>query len=161
MTAFVKAGDVARELCNELVAADFGPFFGTPRSLTPLHNALHGHVGILTVAREETAIGIAAGTSLAGRFPVVLMEHPGVGHSLDPITTLVLPYRIPMLLIIGLAGAADDPRPTGDLLGGLGIESISLEPAEPLGTQVEEVNAIVQRRLQPAALLVPPAVFGG
>lgn len=157
MTAFVKAGDVARELCNELVSADFGPFFGTPRSLTPLHNALHGHVGILTVAREETAIGIAAGTSLAGRFPVVLMEHPGLGASANAIANLVLPYRIPMLLIVGLTGEAG----VGELLGGLGIESVSLEMTEPLGTQVEEVNTIVQRRLQPAALLVPPAVFGG
>lgn len=157
MTASVKAGDVARELCNELVAADFGPFFGTPRSLTPLHNALHGHVGILTVAREETAIGIAAGTSLAGRFPVVLMEYPGLGASVNAIATLVVPYRIPMLLIIG----AESSVPQPDLLGGLGIESVGLDPTESLGTQIEEVNTIVQRRLQPAALLVPPAVFGG
>lgn len=167
MTAFVKTGDVAKELCNELIAADFGPFFGTPCGpLTPLHDALHSQVGILTVARAENAIGIAAGTSLAGRCPVVLMENAGIGQSLNAIAALVVPYRIPMLLIVGLAdeseqeGALIGPL-TGQLLGGLGIESVGLEPAEPLGTQVEAMNTIVQRRLQPAALLVPPAAFGG
>jgi sulfopyruvate decarboxylase TPP-binding subunit len=166
MTAFVKEVDVASELCKELIAADFGPFFGTPcRSLTPLHAALHGQVGILTVAREENAIGIASGTSLAGRCPVVLMENPGIAQSVNAIASLVVPYRIPMLLIVGLVeeSAPDTTllgRLTQQLLEGLGIEAAGLDPTEPLGTQVEQVNNIVQRRLQPAALLVPPAAFG-
>jgi len=170
MTAFVKDVDVATKLCQELVAADFGPFFGTPcRSLTPLHAALHGQVGILTVAREENAIGIAAGTSLAGRCPVVLMENPGIGQCVNAIASLVVPYRIPMLLIVGLNELSQEPaqeakimgRLTGQLLEGLGIESTELDPVEPVEAQVERVNTIVQRRLQPAALLVPPATFGG
>jgi sulfopyruvate decarboxylase TPP-binding subunit len=167
MTAFVKAGDIAGQLCNELIAADFGPYFGTPcRSLTPLHNALHGGIGILTVAREENAIGIASGTSLAGRFPVVLMENAGIGQSVNAIAALVVPYRIPMLLVVGLSDDAEHEsqtigRLTGQLLGGLGIETMGLDPTQPLDAQVEEVTTIVQRRLQPAALLVPPAAFGG
>lgn len=167
MTAFVKEVDVAGELCKELVAADFGPFFGTPcRSLTPLHAALHGQVGILTVAREENAVGIASGTSLAGRCPVVLMESPGIGQCVNAVASLVVPYRIPMLLIVGLVEeSAPDAtlvgRLTQQLLEGLGIESAGLNPAEPLGSQVEQMTTIVQRRLQPAALLVPPAAFGG
>ncbi len=167
MAAFVKTEDVARELCNGLVGADFGPFFGTPcRSLTPLHQVLHGDSGILTVAREETAIGIAAGTALAGRYPVVLMEGPGIGQSVNAIAALVVPYRIPMLLVIGNgdennAEAATIGALTAQLLTGLGIESVGFAPNEPVGTQIAEVNTIVQRRLQPAALLVPPAAFGG
>ena len=167
MTAFVKEVDVAKELCKELIAADFGPYFGTPcRSLTPLHAALHGQVGILTVAREENAIGIAAGTSLAGRCPVVLMENPGIGQCVHAIASLVVPYRIPMLLVIGLADETDPAdsaigRLTAQLLDGLGIETAGLDPTEPLAAQVEQVNTIVQRRLQPAALLVPPTAFGG
>lgn len=163
MTAFVKEVDVAKELCNELIAADFGPFFGTPcRSLAPLHAALHGQVGILTVAREENALGIAAGTSLAGRSPVVLMENPGIGQSVNAIAALVVPYRIPMLLVVGLSDESEAmlARITAQLLDGLGIETCTLDVAEPLGTQVEQVHTIVQRRLQPAALLVPPTAFG-
>jgi hypothetical protein len=50
---------------------------------------------------------------------------------------------------------------TGQLLDELGIETAGLDPAEPVAAQVEHVNTIVQRRLRPAALLVPPAAFGG
>jgi len=160
MTALVKAGDVAKELCRELIAADFGPYFGTPcRTLNPLHAALHGQVGILTVAREENAIGIASGTSLAGRCPVVLMENAGIGQCVNAISALVVPYRIPMLLVVGLTSEPTQVRLTGSLLENLGIASAELDPAEPLGVQVEELSTIVQRRLQPAALLVPPAAF--
>jgi sulfopyruvate decarboxylase subunit alpha len=167
MTAFIKKVDVARDLCKEMIDADFGPYFGTPgRALTPLHAALHGQVGILTVAREENAIGIAAGTSLAGRTPVVLMDHPGIGQCVNAIASLVVPYRIPMLLVVGMTDETDQAatilgRLTGQLLEGLGVESVSLEPGEPVGVQMEQLTTIVQRRLRPGALLVPPAAFGG
>jgi sulfopyruvate decarboxylase subunit alpha len=162
MTAFVRAEEVAKELSRELIGADFGPYFGTPgRSLIPLHAALHGQVGILTVAREENAIGIAAGTSLAGRTPVVLMEQLGIGQCVSAISGLVVPYRIPMLLIVGMAEPGQEGQPPGQLLDELGVETVGLDADEQVGAQVEALNTIVQRRLRPAALLVPPAAFGG
>jgi sulfopyruvate decarboxylase subunit alpha len=162
MTAFVRAGEVAEELCKEMIEADFGPYFGTPcRSLTVLHAALHGQVGILTVGREDNAIGIAAGTSLSGRTPVVLMEQSGIGNCVSAITSLVVPYRIPMLLVIGMADPGSEGHLPGPVLDELGVETVALDPGEPLAAQVEKLDVIVQKRLRPAALLVPPAAFEG
>src|SRR5687767_13871924 len=98
MTAFIRGVDVAKELSKELISADFGPFVSTPCPLlAPLHDALQEHVGVLTVVREDNAVGIAAGTSLAGRTPAVLMQNSGLGQSVNAIAALVVPYRIPML----------------------------------------------------------------
>lgn len=169
MTAFIRGVDVAKELSKELISADFGPFVSTPCPLlVPLHAALHEQVGVLTVAREDNAVGIAAGTSLAGRTPAVLMQNSGLGQSVNAIAALVVPYRIPMLLVVGLCEAKDDSvqenkimgRLTEPLLDGLGVEAVALDPAEPLSDQVDRVGAIVHRRLRPAALLVPPNAFG-
>jgi sulfopyruvate decarboxylase subunit alpha len=169
MTAFIRGVDVAKELSKELISADFGPFVSTPCPLlAPLHAALHEQVGVLTLVREDNAVGIAAGSSLAGRTPVVLMQNSGLGHSVNAVATLIVPYRIPMLLVVGLCSTAADSvqenkimgRLTEPLLDGLGVAAVSLDSSEPLREQVDKVSAIVHRRLRPAALLVPPEAFG-
>jgi sulfopyruvate decarboxylase TPP-binding subunit len=169
MTAFMKGVDVARELSKELISADFGPFFGTPCPLlAPLHTALQEQIGVLTVAREDNAIGIAAGTSLAGRTPVVLMQNAGLGQTVNAIAALVVPYRIPMLLVVSVTEAKVDSvqetkimgRLTDPLLEGLGVEVVRLDPQEPVSPQVDVVGNIVHRRLRPCALLVPADTLG-
>jgi sulfopyruvate decarboxylase TPP-binding subunit len=169
MTAFMKGVDVARELSKELISADFGPFFGTPCPLLALlHTALQEQVGVLTVAREENAVGIAAGTSLAGRTPVVLMQNSGLGQTVNAVAALVVPYRIPMLLVVSVTEVKDDSvketkivgELTEPLLEGLGIEVVHLDPEQPVPAQVDVVSNVVQRRLRPCALLVPADTLG-
>lgn len=170
MTAFMKEVDVAKELCKELIAADFGPFFGTPcHILAPLYSALQDQdTRVLAVPRDDNAIGIAAGTALVGRSPVVLMQNSGLGRSVNAIASLVVPYRIPMLLIVSLRGVNPDPnhessamgRLTEPLLDTLDMEAVELDPAEMVASQVDLLRVTVQRRLRPAALLVPPHAFG-
>jgi sulfopyruvate decarboxylase subunit alpha len=49
-----------------------------------------------TVAtREEEAFGIAAGLYLGGARPTVMLQSSGLGNSLNAITSLLLPYKIP------------------------------------------------------------------
>src|SRR3712207_8855986 len=77
---------VAADLCAALVEAGFGPYFGTPCGiLAPLYAAVERRPGLLTVAREDNAVGIAAGASLAGRYPVVLMQNSGLGQSVNAL----------------------------------------------------------------------------
>jgi sulfopyruvate decarboxylase subunit alpha len=169
MTAFMREVEVAKALSEELISADFGPFFGTPcPHLAALHTALHEQVGVLTVAREDSAVGIAAGTSLAGRTPAVLMQNSGLGQTVNAIAALVVPYRIPMLLVVSVTEVTEDSVRetkimgglTGPLLEGLGVEAVRLEPQEPLPAQVEVVSDIVHRRLRPCALLVASDALG-
>lgn len=165
----VEAPGVAGELCAELVVAGFGPFLGTPCGiLSPMFTALDEFAGILTVAREDNAVGIAAGASLAGRLPVVLMQNSGFGQSINAIASLVEPYRIPMLFVISMRGTDPDPtqenlvmgRLTEPLLAQLGVEAVTVDPDEPPAPRVERVHRIVAVDRRPAALLVPPAAFG-
>ncbi len=65
-------------------------------------------VRLILATREEEACGIAAGLYLGGRRPGVLLQSSGLGNSLNAITSLAIPYRIPMLLVISMRGEAGE-----------------------------------------------------
>ena len=50
---------------------------------------------------ESQAIGIAVGAKLSGIKSCVYMQNSGLANSIDPITSLCIPYGICPLLIIG------------------------------------------------------------
>lgn len=161
--------DVAQQLCDDLVDADFGPFLGTPCGiLSPLYSALQLRAGLLTVAREDNAVGVAAGAALAGRFPVVIIQNSGLGQSVNALASLVVPYRLGMLLIVSLRGTGPDPtqenlvmgRLTAPLLDGLGIPARTLDGDRGHAGAVGWAADTVQRGGRSAALLVPPSTFG-
>jgi sulfopyruvate decarboxylase subunit alpha len=58
-----------------------------------------------TVAtREEEAFGIAAGMYLGGARPTVMLQSSGLGNSLNALTSLLIPYKIPALVIVSMRG---------------------------------------------------------
>jgi sulfopyruvate decarboxylase subunit alpha len=62
-----------------------------------------------TVAtREEEAFGIAAGLYLGGARPTVLLQSSGLGNSLNALTSLLIPYQIPALIVISMRGDAGE-----------------------------------------------------
>ena len=62
-----------------------------------------------TVAtREEEAFGIAAGLYLGGARPTVMLQSSGLGNSLNAITSLLVPYQIPALIVISMRGDAGE-----------------------------------------------------
>jgi sulfopyruvate decarboxylase subunit alpha len=168
MTYFIQNVRAVEELCRELVAADFTPFISTQcDALSPLHEALDLNVGVLTVPRDDNAIAIAAGVSLAGGYPAVLLRNSGPGRCAEAIASVVTPNEVPMLLIVAL-GTDADPAP-GDLamarlseqvLDEFGIESVRLDPATPAAGQIGAVRGIVHEQLRPVALMVPADAFG-
>ncbi|HEU5475373.1 MAG TPA: hypothetical protein VFV67_32420 [Actinophytocola sp.] len=169
MPTYAQRVAVAKELCRELMAVGFGPFLGSPSTiLSPFYAALDKHRGLLVVARDDNAIGVAAGASLAGQYPVVLMPSSGLGQSVAAIASLVVPYRIPMLFVVSLRGGNPEAsrdsmimgRLTEPLLDGLGIEAIPLDPEIRPTRQVNRLRDIVRGQSRPAALLVPPDTLG-
>jgi sulfopyruvate decarboxylase subunit alpha len=63
----------------------------------------------LTLAtREEEAFGIAAGLYVGGCKPIVMLQSSGVGNSLNAITSLLIPYQIPTLMIVSMRGDASE-----------------------------------------------------
>ncbi|WP_054048254.1 hypothetical protein [Alloactinosynnema sp. L-07] len=167
MPSFAQRIDVANELSKELIAADFGPYYATPCGvLSPLHRTLDERAGVLTVAREDNAVGIAVGASLTGRHPVVLMENAGLGMSLSAIASLVVPYRIPMLFVVNVRVVAGEHlgesailrRLTVPLLVGLGMETFELDLEGAFDEQVNLMVEAVQDQRRPAALLIADRV---
>jgi sulfopyruvate decarboxylase subunit alpha len=62
-----------------------------------------------TVAtREEEAFGIAAGLYLGGARPTVMLQSSGLGNSLNALTSLLLPYKIPALVSVSMRGDAGE-----------------------------------------------------
>jgi sulfopyruvate decarboxylase subunit alpha len=61
-------------------------------------------VRTLLATREEEAFGIAAGLYLGGRLPTVMLQSSGLGNSLNAITSLLLPYQIPVLMVVSMRG---------------------------------------------------------
>ena len=62
-----------------------------------------------TVAtREEEAFGIAAGLYLGGIRPTVMLQSSGLGNSLNAITSLLIPYQIPVFAVISMRGDAGE-----------------------------------------------------
>jgi phosphonopyruvate decarboxylase len=58
----------------------------------------------VAAVNEGSAIAIAAGAELGGLLPVVLAQNSGFGNMINPLTSLVLPYRIPMTVMVSMRG---------------------------------------------------------
>ena len=71
----------------------------------------------IPATREDEALGIAAGAYIGGKKPVVLMQNSGLGNSIDALTSLILLYKIPILLIISWRGSEKNDFPEHSLMG--------------------------------------------
>jgi sulfopyruvate decarboxylase subunit alpha len=68
----------------------------------------YGDVTTMIATREEEAFGVAAGLYLGGARPTVLLQSSGLGNSLNALTSLLIPYRIPVLIIVSMRGDAGE-----------------------------------------------------
>jgi sulfopyruvate decarboxylase alpha subunit len=113
--------------------------------------------------REEEAIGIAAGLYLGGGRPVVMMQSSGLGNTLNAIGSLLLPYQIPMLLVVSMRGdpgewnAAQVPmgRAVRPVLDALGVQHLTVERPEEAEATVRAVARLAFSTRRPAAVLLP------
>ena len=81
----------------------FSFYTGVPCSfLTPLINRVISDPALAYVgaASEGEAVAVAAGAWLAGRRTVVMCQNSGLGNTVNPLTSLNHPFRIPTLLIV-------------------------------------------------------------
>jgi sulfopyruvate decarboxylase alpha subunit len=70
--------------------------------------AQYPDVRLLLATREEEAFGIAAGLYLGGLKPTVMLQSSGLGNSLNALTSLLLPYQIPALIVVSMRGDAGE-----------------------------------------------------
>ena len=64
-------------------------------------------------ASEGEAVAIASGAWLAGRRTVVMCQNSGLGNTVNPLTSLNFPFRIPTMMVVtwrGQPGLKDEPQ---------------------------------------------------
>jgi len=67
-------------------------------------NERYRDVRTTLATREEEAFGIAAGVYLGGGRATVMLQSSGLGNSLNAIASLLVPYKIPVLMIVSMRG---------------------------------------------------------
>lgn len=117
---------------------------------------------LIEVAKEEEAIGIAAGAYFAGTPNMMLMQNHGFLAAINGIVSLSLLYRVPMVMLIALRGHWGEPYPwhtqggivTEPVLRALGLPfEYARDPAQ-VGRQIHEALTLSQSSLAPVALLL-------
>ncbi len=132
-------------------ALGFDFYCGVPCSfLTPLINRvisdplLH-YVGATS---EGEAVAIAAGAWLAGRKSVVMCQNSGLGNTVNPLTSLNWPFRIPSLLIVtwrGQPGLKDEPQ--HELMGQVTAQLLDVMrvPHAPFPNERSQVPEVLEK----------------
>ena len=91
-------------------------------SMTGLMNAMLADPALdfANAPNEGEALAFAAGARLGGRTAAVLCQNSGLSNLSNALTSLIAPYRIPVLLVIGWRGRPGvHDEPQHRLVGGL------------------------------------------
>jgi len=135
----------------------------------PLSHVLRGFehdypdITLILATREEEAVGIAAGLYLGGRRPAVLLQSSGLGNSLNALTSLIVPYQIPVLAIVSMRGdegewnSAQMPmgRAVRTILDSIGIRHVTVESGETASDTVRRAGREAFESRVSCACLLP------
>jgi sulfopyruvate decarboxylase subunit alpha len=117
---------------------------------------------LVEVAKEEEAVGIAAGAYFAGKPNALLMQNHGFLASINGIVSLALLYRIPLLMLVALRGHIGEPYPwhtqggilTEPVLRGLGLPFDYIRDPYKAAKQIRQAQIFALSSLSPVALLL-------
>jgi phosphonopyruvate decarboxylase len=92
-----------KDLFEFVVSEKYDFFTGVPdSSLKTFINLVNeSKISHVKATWEAEAIGIASGAFLSGKKPCVYLQNAGLGFALNPLTSLCIPYKIDLLLIVG------------------------------------------------------------
>jgi sulfopyruvate decarboxylase subunit alpha len=124
---------------------------------------------LIEVAKEEEAIGIAAGAYFAGNPNLLLLQNHGFLGSINGIVSLAMLYRIPLCMLIAHRGHMGEPYPwhtqggivTEPVLRGLGIAFDYARDPMQIARQIYEAYTFSRSSLTPAALLLTRDLMEG
>lgn len=94
---------LSMSLYQQCKAQGYDFFVGVPCSnLTGFIEELQADPDVMYIpaTREDVALSIAVGALMAGRKPLVYLQSSGLGHLVNPITSLLTPYGMSIHLLI-------------------------------------------------------------
>jgi phosphonopyruvate decarboxylase len=157
-------------LLDALASRGFTFFSGCGR-LRGLIAASEARGEYLAATSEGAALAIASGATLGGRKGVVIAQNSGLGNIVNPLASVLLPARVPVLMLLSMRGwpdpDLDEPEhavmgpATPALLETLGVpyETMGLDSsAAALPSLLDRLQSAWARGA-PAALLVEPGAI--
>ena len=94
---------------------------GVPCSFfTPLVNymTVDPELDYISATSEGEAVAIAAGLTTAGKPAFALMQNSGLGNAVNPITSMLYIYKMPVVLLVSHRGEPGKPdEPQHELMG--------------------------------------------
>ena len=119
-------------------------------------------VELIQVAKEEEAIGVAAGAYFAGEPHVLLMQNHGFFAAMNGIISLAQLYSVPLCMLIAVRGHWGEPYPwhtrggivTEALLRALNIPYHHARDPALVAKEIAEAYTLSQSSLSPVALLL-------
>lgn len=120
------------------------------------------NMSLVEVAKEEEAIGIAAGAYFAGTPHILLMQNHGFLAAINGIVSLAQLYHVPLCMLIAYRGHWGEPYPwhtrggiiTEEVLRALGVPFEYARDPQKVGKQIAEAYTFSQSSLSPVALLL-------
>ena len=117
---------------------------------------------LIQVAKEEEAIGIAAGAHFAGVPHLLLMQNHGFLAAINGIVSLAQLYNIPLCMLVALRGHWGEPYPwhtrggivTEEVLRALGIPFEYARDPDRVAQQIREGYTLSRSALSPTVLLL-------
>ena len=126
-------------------------------------------IRLVLATREEEAFGIAAGLYLGGRRPTVLLQSSGLGNSLNAVTSLLLPYQIPVLIVVSMRGDAGEwnaaqttmGRAVRSIFDAIGVPHWTIDAADGAGDTVSLAAKTIFGTRTMGACLLPRRITAG
>ncbi len=139
--------------------------------LRPLLDGIHADpfFTAFPCAREEEAIGIVTGASMAGMRGVVMMQTSGFATLPNVLASLVVASQVPVVMVVSERGTMGEFNPgqaivcrtMRPILDSMGIEHHTL-------TRLDEAGFVADRAIRqafatrwPACLILSPLLTGG
>jgi sulfopyruvate decarboxylase alpha subunit len=128
-----------------------------------------GRVEVFTATREDEAVAMAGGAYLGGRRAAVLLQTSGFGNIMNALGSLVIPYQIPMLLLISIRGDLGEFNrvqvPMGQaapgILDALHIPYYRLDREDAVAATIDRGARLAFTTWTPVAFLLSTLLTGG
>ncbi len=123
---------------------------------------------VLSPAREEEAVGIVTGASMAGMRGIVLMQTSGFATLANVLASLTVPCQIPLLMMVSERGTIGDHqlgqaivcRTMRPILNTLNIEHYSIERPDDVEFVTDRMIKQAYNTQAAAAILLSPLLTG-